>query len=209
MRLNTQYGSMVRTPLSMHAAWCGFMRCVRSGRRSTARQPRTRGPSKSPNSFVPKVADRDNKRLEAARSAARLADALIAAPAPHVDQRIEENVSGNDINSRKAAFETWMSEQPWTQGPRRPDETGLRERLREAMALRARPPAPAPPRSPQSRNFRVGPQLPLDIVTGRPEDNAGGAPGLQLGETFAQRLARARERHLLGVGHVHQRVMAV
>jgi hypothetical protein len=46
----------------------------------------------------------------------------------------------------------------------------------------------APP-SPQSNNLRVGPQLPLHIVTAGPEDDASGAAGLELGETFAQLLA--------------------
>src|SRR5690348_14265033 len=43
--------------------------------------------------------------------------------------------------------------------------------------------------APQSCNLRVGPQLPLDVVTTGPEDDAGGAPGLEVGETFAQLLA--------------------
>ncbi len=76
-------------------------------------------------------------------------------------------------------------------------------------APRPRPPTPAVPQSPQSRNLRVGPQLPFDIVTGRPENNPGGAPGLELAETCAQFLARAGEAHLLRIGHVHQRVVAV
>src|SRR6478752_2789127 len=46
----------------------------------------------------------------------------------------------------------------------------------------------APP-SPHSSNLRVGPQLPLHIVTAGPEDDASGAAGLELGETFAQLLA--------------------
>jgi len=70
------------------------------------------------------------ERLEAARPKA----APVAAPAPHMDQRIEENVSEDSTNSHDVAFETWMSVQPWNQGPGRPDETDLRKRLREAMA---------------------------------------------------------------------------
>ena len=66
----------------------------------------------------------------------------------------------------------------------------------------------APP-SPQSSNLRVGPQLPLHIVTAGPEDDASGAAGLELGETFAQLLARACEGHLFGGGYVDERVMAV
>ena len=77
------------------------------------------------------------------------------------------------------------------------------------MVIKAKPPLtnqPTAPRSPQSRNLRVGSQLPLDIITGRPEDNARGALGLELGKPFAQRLARAREGHLFGVGHVDEPV---
>src|SRR5580658_7334111 len=67
----------------------------------------------------------------------------------------------------------------------------------------------AAPASPQSGNPRVGPQLPRHIVTAGPEDDAGGAAGLELGETFAQLLARAGEGRLFGGGYVDERVMAV
>src|ERR1700681_2191124 len=67
----------------------------------------------------------------------------------------------------------------------------------------------AAPLSPQSSNLRVGPQLPFHVVTAGPEDDASGAAGLELGETFAQLLARACESHLFGGGHVDERVMAV
>ena len=66
----------------------------------------------------------------------------------------------------------------------------------------------APP-SPQSSNLRVGSQLPFHIVTAGPEDDASGAAGLELGETFAQLLASACEGHLFGGGYVDERVMAV
>src|SRR5215469_9738521 len=66
----------------------------------------------------------------------------------------------------------------------------------------------APP-LPQSSNLRVGSQLPFHIVTAGPEDDAGGAAGLELGETFAQLLASAGEGHLFGGGYVDERVMAV
>src|SRR6202048_4224442 len=66
----------------------------------------------------------------------------------------------------------------------------------------------APP-SPQSSNLRVGPQLPFHIVTAGPEDDASGAAGLELGETFAQLLASSCEGHLFGGGYVNERVMAV
>src|SRR5580765_1197900 len=65
------------------------------------------------------------------------------------------------------------------------------------------------PASPQSSNLRVGPQLPLHIVAAGPEDDAGGAAGLDLGEAFAQLLASACEGHLFGGGYVDKRIMAV
>src|SRR5215831_14328697 len=63
--------------------------------------------------------------------------------------------------------------------------------------------------SPQSSNLRVGSQLPFHIVTAGAEDDASGAAGLELGETFAQLLASACEGHLFGGGYVDERVMAV
>src|SRR5215470_19739884 len=65
------------------------------------------------------------------------------------------------------------------------------------------------PLSPQSSNLRVGPQLPFHIVTAGPENDAGGAAGLELGETFTQLLASACEGHLFGGGYVDERVVAV
>jgi hypothetical protein len=89
---------------------------------------------------------------------------------------------------------------------------GLRS-AQEAAVCRVRvdpcSPVSAAPRSPQSRDLRVGPQLPLDIITAGPEDDAGGAPGLELRETCAQLLASACEGHLFGGGHVNERVVAV
>ena len=66
----------------------------------------------------------------------------------------------------------------------------------------------APP-SPRTCNFCVGSQLPFHIVTAGPEDDASGAAGLELRETFAQLLASACEGHLFGGGYVDERVMAV
>ena len=57
-----------------------------------------------------------------------------------------------------------------------------------------------PPRSPQ---------LPLHVVTAGPEDDASGAAGFQLDETFAQLLASACEGHPFRGGYVDERVMAV
>jgi hypothetical protein len=56
-----------------------------------------------------RVADPDAGPLQAARPEA----APVEAPAADVDQRIEQKVSENETDSQDAAFETWLSEQPW------------------------------------------------------------------------------------------------
>jgi hypothetical protein len=85
------------------------------------------------------VVDPADGPLEAARPAAAAveAPAIEAAPveaAACVNPRIAENVSENEIDSQDAAFETWLSEQPWNQGPRGSGEPGPREAVRDAMA---------------------------------------------------------------------------
>jgi hypothetical protein len=90
--------------------------------------------------------------------------------------------------------------------------SGLRSMQEAAIgSVRVDPCSPirAAPSSPQSRNLRVGPQLPLDIVTASPEDDASGAPGLELGKTFTQLLASACEGHLFGGGHVDEPALAM
>ena len=134
MRLNAQYGSMVRTSLAVHARLmrAQAVRQKREAIEGAATQDAwTRHVAEQ---AMLKVADPDIERLEAARPKATPVEAPVAAPAPHMDQRIEENVSEDNTNSHDVAFETWMSVQPWNQGPGRPDETDLRKRLREAMA---------------------------------------------------------------------------
>jgi hypothetical protein len=130
IRLNAQYASMTRTSLSMHARLMRIqaVRQKREAIEGAANQDAwTQHVAEQ---SMLQVADRDIERLEAARPKA----APVAAPAPRVDQTIEENVSETNKNSHDAAFETWMSAQPWNQGPGRPDETGLHKRLHEAMA---------------------------------------------------------------------------
>src|SRR5436190_21603510 len=86
--------------------------------------------------------------------------------------------------------------------------TTSQPRHRSQLVKRHRNYSYAPP-SPQSSNLRVGPQLPFHIVTAGPEDDASGAAGLQLGETFAQLLASACEGHLFGGRYINESVMAV
>ena len=72
------------------------------------------------------VADPDAGRLEAARAG--------AAPAACVGQSIEQNVSEDGIDSHDAAFETWVSKQPWNRRAKGSGETSLHEVACEAMA---------------------------------------------------------------------------
>jgi len=138
MRLNAQYGSMVRTSLSVHG---------RLMRVQAARQKREAiDGAATEDAWTAHVAERSMLRvvapkaapLEAARPGAAPVVAPLQAPvgmpAACVEHRIEDNVSENGIDSQSVAFETWMSEQPWNQGAREAAETGLREGVCEAMA---------------------------------------------------------------------------
>jgi hypothetical protein len=80
------------------------------------------------------VVDPDAGPLEAAWPKVAPVAAPVEAPAADVDQRVEDNVSENGTDSQDAAFETWLSEQPWNRGSRGSGETDLREVVREAMA---------------------------------------------------------------------------
>src|SRR5476649_782025 len=95
MRLNAQYGSMVRTSLSVHARLMR-VRALRHKREA-----------------IDGAANQDARALHVAeRSMLAVVDAdagpLEGTPA-RVDQSIEENVSENEIDSHNAAFETWLS----------------------------------------------------------------------------------------------------
>jgi hypothetical protein len=142
MRLNAQYGSMVRTSLSVYA---------RLMRAQAARQKREAIDGAATQDAwtlhvaeqsMLNVADPDIERLAVTSPRAAPAEVPkpapvtlpVAAPASQENQRIAENVSENNPNSHDAAFETWMSAQPWNQGLGGPDETALPKRLREAMA---------------------------------------------------------------------------
>src|SRR5450432_764262 len=104
MRLNAQYGSMVRTSLSVHG---------RLMRVQALRQKRE---------AMDGAANEDAWALHVAeRSMLGVVDpgaAPVEAPAAAVDLRIEDNVSEDEANSQDAAFETWLSAQPWNRGSR-------------------------------------------------------------------------------------------
>jgi hypothetical protein len=138
MRLNAQYGSMVRTSLAVHGRLMR-VQAVRQKREAidgaAAEDAWTAHVAER---SMLKVVDPNAKPQQAAQpAAARVGVPDVApagAPAASVDQRTEENVSENGINSHDMAFGTRLSEQPWNRGSKGSGETGLREGVPEAMA---------------------------------------------------------------------------
>jgi len=120
MRLNAQYGSMVRTSLSVHG---------RLMRVQALRQKREAiDGAATEDAWTAHVAERsmlavvdpDAEPLHAARPKAAPSVAPAGAPVACVEQRMENDASTNGTNSQDAAFETWMSEQPWNRATHHP-----------------------------------------------------------------------------------------
>ena len=120
IRLNAQYGSMVRTSLSLHGR---LMRMQAERHKQHA---------------IDRAANADARALHVAERSNRLAvlnpggeppkpacpnQAPIEAPAACVDQRTAENVSENGTNSHNTAFETRLNKQPRNQGSKGSDTT--------------------------------------------------------------------------------------
>jgi hypothetical protein len=134
MRLNAQYGSMVRTSLSVHGR---LMRMQALRRKREAIED-----AANQDAWALHIAERSMLRVVDPDAGPRHpalpqgAPATLpeAAPASDVDQRIQEHVSEDGTNSQDAAFETWLSAQFKGQGPGRPDGNRLHEVMREAMA---------------------------------------------------------------------------
>ena len=150
MRLNAQYGSMVRTSLSVHG---------RLMRVQALRQKRqaVEGAANE-DAWAQHIAERSMLRVvdpaTNPQQAARPEPARAALPeaaretlpeearetlpeeaqAADVDQMIEKYVSEDGINSHDVAFETWLSTQSLDRGAGRPDGSHLHEVVREAMA---------------------------------------------------------------------------
>jgi hypothetical protein len=129
MRLNAQYGSMVRTSLSVHGRLMRVqaLRQKREAIDGAANQD-ARALHVAERSMLGAV-DPDAGRAATARPGA----APVEGAAAGEDHRIEDNVSENEINSRDVAFETWWSEQLQDQASERPDGDRLHEVLRKAM----------------------------------------------------------------------------
>jgi hypothetical protein len=126
MRLNAQYGSMVRTSLSVQG---------RLMRVQAARQKREAiEGAASQDAWTLHIAEQSMLQVLDPDAEPPQAAVPEAVPAADPDQRIEENVAENGANSQDMAFETWMSAQPWNQGPTGSGEAGLRAAVRKAMA---------------------------------------------------------------------------
>jgi hypothetical protein len=134
MRLNAQYGSMVRTSLSVHGRLMRVQALRHKREAIDGAADQDAWAQHVAERSMLGVVDPDAGPLEAAWPKVAPVGAPVEAPAADVDQRTEENVSENETDSQHAAFETWLSEQPWNRGSRGSSETNLREVVREAMA---------------------------------------------------------------------------
>ena len=122
MRLNAQYGSMVRTSLSAHA-------CLMRVQAVRQKREAIEGAA-SQDAWTLHVAERSMVKVLDPNAEPQQRVGAEAAPAARFDNGIEENVSENWPNSQELAFETWLSEQPWN----RRSKAGLRKSVPEAMA---------------------------------------------------------------------------
>ena len=132
MRLNAQYGSMVRTSLSVHG---------RLMRVQALRQKREAiDGAANEDAWALHVAERsmlavvdpDSEPPDPAWPKVPPVATQAEAPAACVDQTVTDNVSETGTNSQDAAFETWLSEQP--RNATGSGETDLHEVMRQAMA---------------------------------------------------------------------------
>jgi hypothetical protein len=133
MRLNAQYGSMVRTSLSVHGRLMR-VQALRHKREAIdgAANEDARVQHVAERSMLG-VVDPDAGPQQAAWPKVAPVAAPVEGAAADVDHRIEDNVSEDETNSQDVAFETWWSEQLQDQASERPDGDRLHEVLRKAM----------------------------------------------------------------------------
>ena len=138
MRLNAQYGSMLRTSLSLHGRLMRVqaLRQKREAIEGAANQDawtlyvaeRSMLGVVDPNPGPLQPAWPPGGVTQVATPPTVPEEALAAC----ADQRTKKNLSENDTNSQDTAFETWLSEQPWARGGS--GEADLPKFVREAMA---------------------------------------------------------------------------
>jgi hypothetical protein len=137
MRLNAQYGSMVRTSLSVLGRLTR-MQALRQKRQAldgAANQDASAQHTAERSMLA--VVDANAAWQKAARPEAPPAVLTEAAPAADGNHRIAEHVSQDGINSQDAAFETWLSAQLQGKGSGRPNGNRLHAVVPEAMAAAA------------------------------------------------------------------------
>jgi hypothetical protein len=138
IRLNAQYGSMVRTSLSVQGR---LMRIQALRHKRQAIEA-----AATEDAWAQHIAERSMLAVAHPAAAPQPAAPPKAPPAPaqatHPTQPINETVPKNDTNSHDAAFETLMSEQSWNRKSRPPSS------ISEALA---RVPAQQPPASTRER----------------------------------------------------------
>jgi hypothetical protein len=134
MRLNAQYASMVRTSLSVLGRLMRVqaLRQKREAMDGAANQDAWAQHIAEQSMLL--VADPDSGPQQAALPQVPPVPTRVDPPATCADQRVPDDISENATNSQDAAFETWLSEQPWNRASTGSGETGLSEILREAMA---------------------------------------------------------------------------
>jgi hypothetical protein len=134
MRLNAQYGSMVRTSLSVHARLMRVQALRHKREAIDGAADADAWTHHVAEQSMLKVVDPKARPQQAAQPEA----APVEAPAAAVGQTIENSVSKSQIKSHNAAFETSLSMRLRNREPKESAETGRSEMVREALAgLRA------------------------------------------------------------------------
>jgi hypothetical protein len=132
MRLNAQYGSMVRTSLSVHGRLMRVQALRRKREAITDTANEDAWALHVAERSMLAVVDPDAELPDVAWPKLAPVATQVEAPAVCVDQTVADNVSKTRTNSQDAAFETMLSEQPGTSSGS--GETDLRQVVREAMA---------------------------------------------------------------------------
>ncbi len=126
MRLNAQYGSMVRTSLSVHAR---LMRVQASRQKREAIEG-----AADQDAWAQHVAEQSMTQVLNASSGPHQAALPEAPPAASADHLQSNDVSEDGMDSHTAAFETWLITQCQGQTSEQPDAGRLHDILRKAMA---------------------------------------------------------------------------
>jgi hypothetical protein len=133
LRLNAQYGSMVRTSLSVYACLMRVQALRRKREAMAGAATQDAWAQHVAERSMLEMLDADARRLQAALPEAAPVALPAGAPAAGVDHRIAENVSKYGTNSRDVALETLLNEQPRNHS-RGPGEVDLYQVVREAIA---------------------------------------------------------------------------